>query len=614
MNVSREETQEKLDRHREGAVAIWRDQNYTVPACFEDRVRRFPTRPCLIHDDQTHTFADVDKASRSYAAIAKNLGLGQGDAGAVMVENRPEFFYSWLGLTRIGALAGLLNTNARDRALTHAIACTGASVLFVGAECIDQVVELDDLPDDLTIVLIPDGDNAPAAADYAGIAGRTYDIDALAADADAEQDFAAMREGLDNLQTCFYVFTSGTTGLPKAALISHARWLSAGAGWNALCGFNENDVFYCALPLFHGAALQSLFSTALLAGGATVVRRKFSVSRFWPEVHRYGITVFQYVGEVCRYLVNAEAGPVTEPHSLKVLMGSGMGVDVWRRFQQRFGEDIQILEGWGSTESNGNLINVDNKPGSCGRIPYFERTHLRLLAYDRATDELIKTSDGYYVACGPGEVGEICGQIHTGDGQPLGPFEGYTNAEATEKKILRDVFETGDAWYRSGDLLQFDEDGYFYFVDRIGDTFRWKAENVSTAEVEQLLSEYDDAETITVYGVEVADHEGRAPMAAIQLRPGHSFDPKRLYDIASRLLPHYAVPLFIRLLEQADMTDTYKLRKVQLREQAFHPAWVSDSLYVLDSDAATYTPIHAAPIEKMGIDSTTVAWQETTHG
>lgn len=595
MTIPREETQRVIDTHRAASAAMMMRSDYLVPDCFEEQAARFGERTALIYEGSTISWHELEARSRHYAQIALASGLRPGDVGAVMIENRPEFFYAWLGLARIGVIAGLINTSAIGIALAHALRVTSARVLFIGDECMEQLCATEHLPDEaLTIVRVPDH-ATPDAPRHP----RARELDSFEVTATGAGELRAQRAGIDSRRPCFYIFTSGTTGLPKAALIGHGRFLSVGAGWRSVVELGETDVFYCALPLFHGAALMSLYSTALQCGAAVLVRRRFSVSRFWPDVKQWGVTVFQYVGEVVRYLVNVPPVPEEQGHGLRLIMGSGIGIDVWQRFKQRFGEHVLILEGWGATESNANMTNFDQKPGSCGRIPFPERSHVRMLRYDQGSDELVRDADGRYILCQPGEVGELHGQIRRGNGEWVAPFEGYTTEADTEAKIRRDVFEPGDAWWRSGDLFRFDEDGYFHFVDRIGDTFRWKGENVSTTEVAQQLSVYADAETTNVYGVKVPGHEGRACMVALEMKAGRAFDPQTFHRCVSDTLPVYAQPLFVRILAQPEVTANFKLRKVRLRDEGFDPRTVSDPLYGLDRERGSYAPLDEALLARI---------------
>ena len=595
VTIPREQTQKIIDTHRAASVAMMMRTDYLVPDAFEEQAARLGGHTALIYEGQAVSWRELEERSAHYARIALASGLQPGDVGAVMIENRPEFFYAWLGLTRIGVIAGLLNTSALGTALAHALRATSAKLLFIGDECMKQLCDTENLPlEALTIVRIPDA-ATPSPAKHP----RALDVDGIDTSSVTVDELRGLRSGINNNQPCFYIFTSGTTGLPKAALINHGRFLSVGAGWSSVVDLSEKDVFYCSLPLFHGSALMSLYSTALHVGAAMLIRRRFSVSQFWPDVQRWHVTVFQYVGEVVRYLVNVPPVPEEKQHSLRVIMGSGIGIDVWQRFKQRFGEHVMILEGWGATESNANMSNFDQKPGSCGRIPFPERSHIRLLRYDQGSDELMRDADGRFILCQPGEVGELYGQIQRGNGELVSPFAGYTTAADTESKIRRDVFEPGDAWWQSGDLFRFDEDGYFYFVDRIGDTFRWKGENVSTTEVAQQLSIYADAETTNVYGVKIPGHEGRACMVALELTPGREFDPQEFHRCVVESLPTYAQPLFVRILPQPEVTVNYKLRKVRLREEGFDQTRSSDPLYGLDRERGTYAPLDAGLLARL---------------
>lgn len=595
--VSREETQARINRFFGAILAPFPSPNWTVMDTVEQLVAEDPDHPCLIYKDRTLTYRQLDQLAARYAALAWKCGLRTGDVAAVMIENRPEFFAAWMGLAKIGVTAALINTMALDKALEHAIRETRCKMLFLGAECLAQfaATQMCAGREVETYVIADDAPLPPLPATCSDIAPALAAVQPLT-------DCARYRAEVRSSDPVFYIFTSGTTGLPKAALISHKRYLGTGRGAKAIGELTRDEVFYCFLPLFHGAALMSLFSTALACGATTVVRRKFSTSQFWDEVRKHKVTVFQYVGEICRYLTNTPERPGEDQNTLKAIWGSGMGIDVWTQFVRRFGSHIRIFEGWGATESNGNMMNFDNRPGSCGRIPFLEKTHVRLVRFDPETESHPRDARGWMTLCPPGETGEIICQIAKGDGTPVAPFEGYTNPEETRKKILDNVFEKGDKWWRSGDLMRRDADDYYYFVDRIGDTFRWKAENVSTTEVTQQLSTgYPDAEIINVYGVHVPGHEGQAGMVAVVMKPGSTFDPAAFYRIANGTLPHYAVPLFIRLCETAHMTANFKLRKVDLRAQAFDRNRVGDPLFALSHALERYVPLDDEALAALGI-------------
>ncbi|HXZ85813.1 MAG TPA: AMP-binding protein, partial [Myxococcota bacterium] len=387
----------------------------------------------------------------------------------------------------------------------------------------------------------------------------------------------------------FYIYTSGTTGLPKAARFSHLKFITAGTAAR-LVGFDQNGVMYCALPLYHSAGGCMAVGAALLSGGTLALRRRFSAREFWGDVRRQRATSFQYIGEFCRYLLNQPPDAQDGQHELQFCIGNGLRPDIWEEFRDRF-RLPRIVEFYGATEGNVSLVNLDNKLGSVGRIPTRLLMDARLVRYDVERDEHPRDAQGRLIECKPDEVGELIGGLPRRAGDNRGRFEGYTSREATERKILRNAFESGDAFFRTGDLLRRDAQGYFYFVDRIGDTFRWKGENVSTQEVAEALVHFPGVEMANVYGVAVPGADGRAGMVALVLGPQAEFDPRAFYAHAVTALPAYATPVFVRLQHEAELTGTFKLRKVELQHDGYDPARVRDPLYVRDDGARCYVPL-----------------------
>lgn len=596
-SVSREETQRKLDLRAVASNTVKPAQSYTIADRLEERVREFPDRPFLICGEQMLTYAEANARANQVAHAVARLGLAQGDCVALVMENRPDFFIVWFGLNKAGLVCGFINTHLAGRALANALKATEARAVIVGEEVLENFAwpELQELPQPC---LWPDPEH-PATASPRARCRR--DLAALAAAESRANPDPGVRAGLVGESTALLICTSGTTGLPKAARTSHMRWLNVGDVMAVSMETGPQDVFYCFLPLYHGAAAMSLGSTALRGGSSIVIRRKFSAHAFWGDVRRYRITVCQYVGEICRYLLNLPESPDDRRHTLRILVGAGLGADIWQRFVDRFGI-AHVFEGWGATESNCNLINLDDRVGSCGRVPFQDKTNLRLVRYDLETGTHPRSEQGCLIPCRPGEIGEGIGFIINHPEIAGGRFEGYTSAEATEKKIYRNVFQNGDAWWSSGDLFRYDDEGYFYFVDRIGDTFRWKSENVSTTEVAEALGALPGIESINIYGVQVPQHEGRAGMAAIVMQPGAAFDARAFHALAARTLPDYAIPLFVRIADAADMTSTYKLRKSDLQRAGYDPANFSDPLYVRDAADATYVPYTAEALARLGVE------------
>jgi fatty-acyl-CoA synthase len=275
--------------------------------------------------------------------------------------------------------------------------------------------------------------------------------------------------------------------------------------------------------------------------------------------------------------LNAPASVNETAHRIRMCCGNGLRGDVWEAFQQRFAIP-RVLEFYASTEGNVSLFNVEGKPGAIGRIPMFlsHRFPAAVVRFDVDREMPVRDENGFCVRCAPDETGEAIGKVLAG-ANVGGRFEGYTDEAASERKILRDVFEPGDAWFRTGDLMRRDAQGFFYFVDRIGDTFRWKGENVSTLEVSEAVSAFSGVTEANVYGVVVPGTEGRAAMAAISVAADLDLVALRAH-LAERL-PPYARPLFLRLCQGMDVTTTFKQTKGSLVREAFDPSAVNDPLY-----------------------------------
>ena len=587
--VPREVTQAKLDIRSQAAQRHRASQTYTTAERIEESAERFATRPCLLYGNEHYDYDQANRRINQVAHAAHALGVRCGDVVAICLENRPAFMFAWLGLAKLGVRVAFLNTNVSGKPLLHALEATGARHIVVGEECLELFASTE-LPDDLRYWIWPDAERPATAALRARC---VLDLEQAASQAPDSNPPAEWRGGLVAGDPALYIFTSGTTGLPKAALISHARWLITGDVMVATMDVTPQDCFYCFLPLYHGAASLSAGATAFVSGASLLLRRKFSRSEFWADVRRHQVTICQYTGEICRFLLTVLPQSDDRDHSLRKMVGAGMAPEIWEQWVRRFG-DFDIYEGWGSTESNTNTINVDNRVGSCGRVPFWEKTNLRLVRYDIDNDSHPRDENGFMQLCEVGEVGEAIGMIIDIPDVVGGRFEGYTSPEATEKKILRNVFKEGDAWWSSGDLLRIDADGYCWFVDRMGDTFRWNSENVSTTEVTDALGDFPGLDAITVYGVKVEGAEGRAGMAVLVLQPDVEFDPAAFWAFALERLPRYAAPHYLRIAPTTDMTGNYKLRKVDLQRQGYDGAQVSDPLFVRDDKARTYVPLDAS--------------------
>jgi fatty-acyl-CoA synthase len=569
------------------------DSTLTVADWIEARARDRRDHPFVRFEDRVVTYGEHDAATNRVAHFGRERGLAQGEVVALLMENRPEYLQVWGGLAKLGVTSALLNTNLQGRGLAHAIAAAGTQRLVVGSECLDRLATLEERPDDLEVWVLRD------PAHPGDLPEGALDLDRALAESSSARPPASFRAGARCGDDLFYIYTSGTTGLPKAARFSHLKFMATGAA-SQLAGFGPKDTMYCALPLYHSAGGAMCVSAVLSTGGTLALRRKFSASGFWDDVRRFEATAFQYIGEFCRYLLNQPPSPRDGEHRLRYAIGNGLRPDIWESFRDRF-RIPQIVEFYGATEGNIAMVNLEDKVGSIGKMPPALVAEGRIIRYDVASDSHARDAEGRCIECGVGEPGELIGKLPARAGDTRGRFEGYTSKEATERKILRDVFETGDAWFRTGDLLRKDAEGYFYFVDRIGDTFRWKGENVSTQEVAEALLAFPGMEMANVFGVEVPGADGRAGMAALVAAEPAKFDGRAFFEFATERLPGYAAPIFVRLQGEADITGTFKLRKVELAKEGFDPGQVRDPLFVRDDAARAYvelTPERYAAIQR----------------
>jgi fatty-acyl-CoA synthase len=357
-----------------------------------------------------------------------------------------------------------------------------------------------------------------------------------------------------------------------------------------LTNLRPGDRLFNCLPMYHSVGGVVATGAALVGGGAVVVRERFSASNFWQDVSRERCTLFQYIGELCRYLLNAPHAPHETAHELRLACGNGLRGEVWEPFQRRF-RIPHILEYYAATEGNFSLYNCEGRVGAIGRIPPFlaHRMPVALVKHDLDAGAPARDPHGRCIACAGGEAGEAIGQILGNEGSTR--FEGYADPDASRNKVLRDVFAPGDAWYRTGDLMRRDEQGFFYFVDRVGDTFRWKGENVSTTEVAAAIALCPGVSEVAVYGVSVPGADGRAGMAAVVV--GGDFELPQLRRTVASALPAYARPVFVRIVPALEITGTFKLRTQELARQGFDPGQVRDALYLDDAALGEYLRLDA---------------------
>uniref|UniRef100_A0A3B4E4L2 Arachidonate--CoA ligase n=1 Tax=Pygocentrus nattereri TaxID=42514 RepID=A0A3B4E4L2_PYGNA len=559
-------------------------EHNTLPKIFAETVQKYGDKTALIFEGtgEKWSFRQLDEYSNRVANLFYQRGFREGDVVALFMENRSQYVGLWLGMAKIGVEAALINFNLRLEALVHCVNISNSKAVVFGSELTDAMCEVHSSMGK-TVKLFCSGDWDPKRVPIG-----TECLEPLIASTPAHKPIPPQRGFTDRL---FYIYTSGTTGLPKAAIVVHSRYYRMAALVYYGFRMRSEDVLYDCLPLYHSAGNIVGVGQCLIHGMTVVIKKKFSASKFWDDCIKYNCTIVQYIGEICRYLLNQPVRDTEQQHCVRMALGNGLRQSIWEEFMQRFNVP-QIAEFYGATECNCSLGNFDNQTGACGFnsriLPYVYP--IRLVRVNEETMELIRGPDGVCIPCRPGEPGQLVGRIIQND--PLRRFDGYVNQSATSKKIAPSVFKKGDSAYLSGDVLVMDEYGYMYFKDRTGDTFRWKGENVSTTEVEGTLSRLLEMKDVVVYGVEVPGAEGKAGMAAIA-DPDNTTDLERFSRELEKALPVYARPVFLRFLPEVNKTGTFKFQKMDLRREGFDPSVVSDRLCFLDCSKGRYVELDA---------------------
>ena len=546
-------------------------------------VEKWRDRQAMSFEGRQVTYGELDAIANRFAHWGKGLNLRKGQTVALFMPNRLEYFAVWYGLSKIGVVTALINNQLSGLALAHCLNIAGASHVIVDAE---------------TSPIFEAAKGRLDKSQQQWVLGAAHGdqrdlVQALKSCSQLPPDGSA-RDGMTAKDTALLIFTSGTTGMPKAARITHSRAQLYMRGFAGATGSKLTDRIYVTLPLYHATGGLCALGAAFMSGGSVVLRRKFSASHFWTEIADEGCTMFVYIGELCRYLVNQPPEVDEQRHKLRMAFGNGLRPDIWSVMKQRF-RIPEILEFYGSTEGNVSMFNFDGREGAIGRAPKWLRKqfNIRLVQYDVETDEPIRGTDGRCIECGPGQIGECIGKI---GGDVREEYSGYVDKAASEKKVLRDVFDKGDAWFATGDLMKSDADGYMYFIDRIGDTFRWKGENVSTNEVAERLQAAPGVREANVYGVAVQGAEGRAGMAGLVVDAG--FDIASFGAHVAAELPAYAQPLFVRLLPAIETTGTFKVRKIDLVADGYDPGKIRGPLYFRDAKKG-YVKLTKAMFEKL---------------
>jgi citronellyl-CoA synthetase len=537
----------------------------------------YKNRPALLYEDVKYTYLELNECMNRYANYFLSMGLKKGDVINVFLENRPELMIIIGAMSKIGTIASLINTKQRAASLIHSLKINEVKAYVVGEELyktFTNVIKDLELNSEDKLFFLKDKAQMEVPKGFINLQDEIKD--------QATNTPSAIKE-IKGIDPYAYIFTSGTTGLPKAAPMRHMHMMSSTYGWGSMAlNMQPEDVIYITLPLFHSNAMHIGWASALRGGSAVALARKFSATNFWNDVRKYKVTCFNYIGELCRYLLNQPPSREDRNHGVYKICGNGLRPEIWNEFKERFGIR-NIYEHFGATEIRGMFCNYFNRDCTIGINfdPY------ALVKYDIDADTPIRDKNGFFQRVEEGEAGLLLMKI-------MDPttFAGYTDKEATLKKIFENPFGNGESWLNTGDLIR--DIGYLHaqFVDRLGDTFRWKGENVSTSEVEDVISSFEQVKHSSVYGVEIPGTNGRAGMASIiSAKSCSDFDLEGFLSILKENLPQYAIPKFIRFLCELSTTSTFKIKKSKMKEEAYNIEKIEDPIYILLPGTKKYVPL-----------------------
>lgn len=563
-----------INRHIRQAQTIAVDDVRTIGGMLEENARNFADRPALMFEEESYSYGEFNARVNQYAHFFRALGVQYGDVVVVNVDNTPSTLFLVSALAKIGAIASLINSNQRDKVLIHSISLDMGKYFVIGeGRMADfQVIQKQlNLPTDAQLFWEKDLGEQECPEGF---------ID-LQEEIESHSKENPERPSKLNASSRFAnVFTSGTTGLPKAGIQTHRKWLYCYYWYGkANMNLNSRDVIYVSIPFYHTNALIVAWPSAMAGAAAVAMRRKFSSSNFWKDIRKFDASAFIYIGEICRYLMNMPTSSDDLQHRVRKIVGNGLRPDIWKAFKKRFGI-TKVFELYGASDGNVgflNTLNIDNCVG-------WSKGDYVIVKYDLELEEAYRNADGFCEKVEVGHAGLLLGRI-----SDFAPFAGYVHKEKNEAKILKDVFEPGDTWFISGDMIR--DIGYKHaqFVDRLGDTFRWKGENVSTAELEEVVNALPSIEACAVYGVKVPHTDGKAGMASLKIyTKSEDFDFKGFASDLRQQLPSYAMPLFLRIVEGFETTSTHKIQKFNLKKMGIERMHAHDEIYVLLPKSEAY--------------------------
>jgi len=556
---------------------VWKDnKKLSLLNFFDNNVKKRPNDIAFIFEGDEITWKEANEQTNKYAGFLKSQNINKGDCFAILMDNSPDFLMLLLASFRVGSLAALINTTVSGEGLKHVIGISDVKLITAGASHLEKLSSALGDSDLKNIPIFGMEDNEKIPDQVEDIKKLSKQFSTFIPYQPIMKDVAA------------YIFTSGTTGLPKAALVDHAKLVKGSFAGHFLCfNFNKNDRLYMTLPLYHSTGLILGWAASLRSGCPNVIKSKFSASDFWNDVKKYNVNKFIYVGELCRYLMNLPPSDGDKDNPITQISGNGLRPDIWESFQKRFNIN-KIVEIYGATEAVGMTINSFGRSGMIGR----KRSDSTIIHCNKDDGSPILNDEGFCTKVSEGETGLYIQKISSS-----AKFQGYLDAQASNKKILQNVFKTGDQYFNTGDLITLHDNNWLSFADRVGDTYRWKSENVSTMEVAAILNNASGVMDCNVYGVQVDSAEGKAGMAAMNVSDEFSFIS--FIEHVNKNLNTFQKPYFLRLTKEMQTTGTFKHQKEDLKKQGFNPSLIKDKLYFLQKDnyveidQALYNRIHS---------------------
>ncbi|MFW9866748.1 MAG: long-chain-acyl-CoA synthetase [Candidatus Thorarchaeota archaeon] len=561
-------------RFRDVMNDLMANPNQSIGTRTEQLAEQKPNEDVLFYEDVSWTWQAFNEESNRVANYFFDLGLKRGDTVALMLENSPEYFFFVTGINKLQGISALINFNQRKQALTHSFNVAEAKWIVVDGECLPFLNEVVDTLNYKTDQIFVINNTRDVKHDYIELPDKLKSISSV----NPKTTFDSILR-----ETALYIYTSGTTGLPKAVIMQNFRLYTQATILHSIANLSSDDIIYIPTPLYHNVGIGCSWMKVNLLGAKMALRKRFSATEFWKDIQKFKATYFMYVGEIPRYLLNQPPSDYDKNHTLKKMLGLGLRKEIWEQFQARFKVD-HIFEFYGSTEGHRPLFNADEVPGMIGRNNV---AGFMLAKVDPDTGEFFRNEKGYCIKCKPGDIG--MGMIKL---EERGVFTGYKDREKTEKMTMHNVFRKNDTYFNTGDILKLHDDLWVSFVDRFGDTFRWKGENVSTLEVEAILNSFPSIELSSVYGVAIPNTEGKAGMAAIKLDPSIKFDLDELSQFVLSSLPGYSIPIFMRIIEEVETTpSSFKIIKTNLRKEKYDLTLTKNPIHFWDSSSKKYVSL-----------------------